>query len=93
MAGGLGTDLIFAIMSEVNFWPNEEKAMERVNSTYIRITSRFDVKESLTSAGILVEVQVVQLKYFLRMQNLNLLGIVDLLIMKLEKICTNVQGE
>ena len=54
MAGGLGTDLIFAIMSEVNFWPNEEKAMERVNSTYIRITSRFDVKESLTLAGNLI---------------------------------------
>lgn len=53
-AGGLGTDLIFAIMSEVNFWPNEEKAMERVNSTYIRITSRFDVKDSLTIAGGLI---------------------------------------
>lgn len=28
--------------------------MERVNSTYIRITSRFDVKESLTLAGNLI---------------------------------------
>ena len=51
MAGGLGTDLLFAVMSEVNFWPNEEKTMERVNSTFIRITSRFDVRDSLTLAG------------------------------------------
>lgn len=54
MAGGLGTDLIFAIMSEVNFWPSEEKTMERVNSTFIRITSRFDVRDSLTVAGGLI---------------------------------------
>lgn len=50
-AGGLGTDLIFAILSEVNFWNNEQNTMERVNSTLIRITSRFDIKASLTLAG------------------------------------------
>lgn len=50
-AGGLGSDVIFAILSEVNFWPQVDKCIERVNSTMIRVTSRFDVKESLTLAG------------------------------------------
>lgn len=53
-AGGLGSDVIFAILSEVNFWPSEEQTMARVNSTMIRVTSRFDVEKSLTIAGGLI---------------------------------------
>lgn len=49
-AGGLGSDVIFAIMGEINFWDNEEKAMERVNSTLIRFKSRYSL-ENLQLAG------------------------------------------
>lgn len=41
--GGLGTDLIFSILGEINFWPNQEVAMERTNSTLIRFKSRYDI--------------------------------------------------
>lgn len=50
-SAGIGTDTILACLSEVSWWPNEQRAIEKVNSTYIRVTSRFDVKDSLTIAG------------------------------------------
>lgn len=49
-AGGLGADVIFIIIGEVNFWPNEEKAMERVNSMVLRFKSRYS-PENLELAG------------------------------------------
>lgn len=49
-AGGLGADVIFIIIGEVNFWPNEEKAMERVNSMVLRFKSRYS-PENLQLAG------------------------------------------
>ena len=50
-SSGIGTDTIMAILSEVSWWNNEQRAIEKVNSTYIRVTSRFDVRDSLTIAG------------------------------------------
>lgn len=38
-------------MSEVSWWPNEQNATDRVNVTFARITSRFDIKNVLTIAG------------------------------------------
>lgn len=53
-AGGLGSDIIGAILSETNFWPNGENTMNRINSTLIRITSRFDIEEILTLVGFMI---------------------------------------
>lgn len=38
-------------MSEISFWPNEQNAVDRMNSTFIRVTSRFDVRDVLTVTG------------------------------------------
>ena len=46
---GLGSDVIFTIMGEINFWPSPEKAQERVSSMLIRYKNRFspEVREFL----------------------------------------------
>ncbi len=48
--GGLGSDVLFFLVGEVNFWPNEEQAMERVNSSIIRFQSRWS-SDALSKVG------------------------------------------
>lgn len=45
--GGLGSDVIFFLLGEVNFWPNQENAVERVHSSLIRFSTRYG--ENVTS--------------------------------------------
>lgn len=47
----LGTDLILGVISEINFFPNTEKAIEKINNLYGRMTSRFSVENHLTMVG------------------------------------------
>lgn len=51
--GGIGTDLIFGALSEINFWDNAEVATERTNSMLIRIKSRYD-SEVLSMVGHMI---------------------------------------
>ena len=46
---GLGSDVILTIMGEINFWPSEQRAQERVASMLIRYKNRFspEVREFL----------------------------------------------
>ena len=48
--GGLGSDVIFFLIGEVNFWDNQDSAQERTSSSLIRFTSRF-TDESLSKVG------------------------------------------
>lgn len=50
---GLGSDVIYYCISEVNFYPNQEKAQSIVETAYGRFTSRFD-KAAYTKAGCLI---------------------------------------
>nr|DAV87218.1 MAG TPA: terminase [Caudoviricetes sp.] len=54
-ARGLGSDVIFTIMGEVNFWPNPEKAVERVNSMLIRFKSRYTSEVRELVGGFIVD--------------------------------------
>ena len=48
-ARGLGSDTLVTLLSEISYWPNEERANERVSSLLIRYKSRFseEVREFL----------------------------------------------
>lgn len=48
--GGLGSDVIYFLMGEINFWDNQEAAQGRCSSSLIRFTSRFN-KEAMTKVG------------------------------------------
>lgn len=50
---GLGSDVIFYIISEVNFYPNPERAQKIVETAYGRITSRFG-RDEMTKVGNLI---------------------------------------
>lgn len=50
---GLGSDVIVYIISEINFFPNQEKAQGIVETAYSRFTSRFG-RESQTKVGNLI---------------------------------------
>lgn len=50
---GLGSDVLVYILSEVNFYPNQERAQTIVESAYGRMTSRFNT-ESLKKVGNLI---------------------------------------
>lgn len=52
-AAGLGSDVIVYIISEVNFFPNQEKAQGIVETAYGRFTSRFD-RGAMTKVGNLI---------------------------------------
>ena len=39
--GGLGSDVIFFLMGEINFWDNEQKAMDKVNTSIKRFKTRY----------------------------------------------------
>lgn len=49
-SGGLGSDVIFFIMGEINFWDNQENARSRLQTALGRFKSRFS-NESLELAG------------------------------------------
>ena len=49
-AGGLGSDVIFYILGELNFWPNQEQARQTLSTSLIRIKSRFS-SDALTKVG------------------------------------------
>lgn len=49
-AAGLGSDVLIYIISEINFYPNQEKAQGIVETAYGRFTSRFD-KDAMTKVG------------------------------------------
>lgn len=48
--GGLGSDVIFFVLGEINFWPNQDKAVERMNSSILRFKSRYN-EDVLRLAG------------------------------------------
>lgn len=48
--GGLGSDVVFFLMGEINFWDNQESAQGRVSSSLIRFTSRFN-DDAITKVG------------------------------------------
>ena len=50
---GLGSDVIFYILSEVNFYPNPERARGIVETAYGRFSSRFD-RKAITKVGNLI---------------------------------------
>lgn len=52
-AVGLGSDVIVYILSEVNFYPNPQRAQGIVETAYGRFTSRFD-RDSITKVGNLI---------------------------------------
>ena len=49
-SGGLGQDVLYFCMGEVNFWRNQESAQARCSSSLIRFTSRFN-EEAITKVG------------------------------------------
>lgn len=50
---GLGSDVIFYTLSEVNFYPNPERAKDIVKTAYGRFTSRFE-REDMVKVGNLI---------------------------------------
>ena len=50
---GLGSDVLVYIISEINFYPNQEKAQGIVETAYGRFTSRFD-RDAMTKVGNLI---------------------------------------
>lgn len=50
---GLGSDVLLYIISEVNFFPNQERAMGILKSAYGRFTSRFN-SDALSMVGNLI---------------------------------------
>ena len=52
-SAGLGSDVIFYIISEVNFYPNPERAKGIVKTAYGRFSSRFG-REEITKVGNLI---------------------------------------
>lgn len=54
-ARGLGSDVLFTIMGEINFWPNSDKAVERVNSMLIRYKSRYSSDARGLLGGFIVD--------------------------------------
>ena len=54
-ARGLGSDVLFTIMGEINFWNNPEKAVERVNSMVIRYKSRYSKEIRELVGGFIVD--------------------------------------
>jgi len=50
---GLGSDVIFYVLSEVNFYPNPQRAQGIIESAYGRMTSRFN-RQSLQMVGNLI---------------------------------------
>ena len=56
---GLGSDLIFSVLGEINFWTppggDDARPRERVASTLIRTTSRFDVDALQLCGGMILD--------------------------------------
>jgi hypothetical protein len=52
-SAGLGSDVIFYIISEVNFYPNPERAKGIVKTAYGRLSSRFG-RDEITKVGNLI---------------------------------------
>lgn len=56
---GLGSDLIFSILGEINFWAppggDDTRPRDRVASTLIRTTSRFDVDALQLCGGMILD--------------------------------------
>lgn len=52
---GLGSDVIHYIISEVNFYPNEEKAQNIISTALGRFTSRFDERASSMVGNIIID--------------------------------------
>lgn len=52
---GLGSDVIQYIISEVNFYPNEEKAQNIIATALGRFTSRFDARASSMLGNIVID--------------------------------------
>lgn len=51
--GGLGSDLIFVGLGEINFWDNQEKAKEKLSTALIRFKSRFSI-DAAQMAGFFI---------------------------------------
>lgn len=49
-SGGLGQDVIYFCLGEINFWRNQESAQARCSSSLIRFTSRFN-EDAITKVG------------------------------------------
>lgn len=52
---GLGSDVIFYIFGEINFWDNPEQAVDRVNSGIIRFKSRFSKEVVQMCGGFIID--------------------------------------
>lgn len=52
-SGGLGSDVVFFTLGEINFWPNQEQAQGKLTTSLIRFKSRFS-NDALQKCGFFI---------------------------------------